>query len=137
MKRVIVVCCVMMMMASITLFADDPKNNAKGKDVSHQKDVPTNVSFSAQASQEFMKRVAETSRKIEEIKAQIEARKAEIFNSNEEVKKLFEKQKELQQKINSILEQDKELSDLKIKRDILSSVMPQMMRRRSAPPVLP
>jgi predicted RNase H-like nuclease (RuvC/YqgF family) len=139
MKKMVIVCCSVIIMMSVLVAKDDMqvKKESQKKVDEGQVAASTNVPFSPQASQDFMRRVAETSRRIEELRAQIEARKAEIFSSNEEVKKLFERQKELQKKINAILDQDKELSELKIQKDIITSVMPQTLRRRNLPPSIP
>lgn len=95
--------------------------------------------FSAEISADFIKKVMETSAKIEEAKRNISERQAKLYEQNPDIKSartlMIKKQKE----INRILEDDRELADLKMNRDILWSTMPAMPKSRdpSAMPRMP
>lgn len=141
MSKVLITGKVFIILALCISFAEQNQTNvesqqllgtSKGKEIKQQA-LATNMPFASQVSEDFMKKVMETSKKIESIREKIEARKVEIFYTNEEVKQYFEKQKELQRKINAILDKDPELSELKMKRDILFTVMPQIPRIRNLP----
>ena len=87
--------------------------------------------FSAEISADFIKKVMETSAKIEEAKRQIADRQAKLYEDNPDIKStralMIEKQKE----INRILDADRELTELKMSRDILWSTMPALPKARN------
>lgn len=92
---------------------------------------PTNAPVMARMNAEFMRRVMETSARIEAIKSQITERQNQIYESNPEVKGLHSQIIEMQKRINKILNEDKELIELEMKRDVLWTIMPSLPRSRS------
>ncbi len=86
--------------------------------------------FSPEMSQEFMRKVMETSARIEAAKQEIADRQAVIFESNPAVKAYKTQLIEMQNEINRILAGDAELAALKLNRDILWTTMPTLPRAR-------
>lgn len=86
--------------------------------------------FSAEISADFIKKVQETSARIEECKKQIAERKAYLFESNPQIKAYHKEMVEMQTKINTILEADKDLADLRLNRDMLWTTMPVLPKIR-------
>jgi soluble cytochrome b562 len=82
--------------------------------------------FSAEISADFIKKVQETSAKIEECKKQIAERQAYLYENNPEIKAYRKEMIEMQMKINTILEADKDLANLRLNRDILWTTMPAL-----------
>jgi hypothetical protein len=86
--------------------------------------------FSSEISADFIKKVMETSAKIEEIKKQVAERQSELYASHPQIKAYRKELIRLQNEINAILDQDKELNDLKMSRDILWTTMPVLPKPR-------
>lgn len=86
--------------------------------------------FSAEISADFIKKVQETSARIEECKRQIAERQAYLFESNPQIKAYRKEMIEMQTKINTILEADKELAGLRLNRDMLWTTMPVLPKIR-------
>lgn len=84
--------------------------------------------FSPEMSAEFMRKVMEASARIESVKKEIAERQAVIFETNPEVKKCRAQLTAMQDEINKMLAEDKELTALKMSRDILWSTMPTLPR---------
>jgi len=82
--------------------------------------------FSAEISSDFIKQVMETSAKIEAAKRRIDECKKKLYETNSEIKSLRSKMEEIQREINRILDEDGELTGLKMTRDLLWSTMPPM-----------
>ncbi len=80
----------------------------------------------AAMNEEFMQMVMEASRKIEEAKKAISERQAKLYETNPTIVKISKQMADMQSEINSIMESDKEYAELKIKRDILATIMPDM-----------
>jgi len=80
----------------------------------------------AAMNEEFMKMVMEASRKIEEAKKAISDRQMELYRTSPAIVKISAEMAEMQREINKIVESDKEYAELKIRRDILATVMPDM-----------
>lgn len=86
--------------------------------------------FSSEISADFIKKVMETSARIEECKKQIAERQAYLFESNRQIKAYRSEMVEMQHKINSILDADKELAGLRLNRDMLWTTMPTLPKGR-------
>ena len=86
--------------------------------------------FSPEMSQEFMRKVMETSARIEAVKKQIADRQAVIFETNPAVKAYRAQLVEMQNEIDKILAGDAELTTLKLNRDMLWTTMPTLPRGR-------
>lgn len=82
--------------------------------------------FSAEISADFIKKVMETSAKIEAAKGKIAERQAQLYANDPEIKSIHAQMITLQKEINRILDEDRELAELKMNRDILWSTMPAM-----------
>lgn len=80
----------------------------------------------AAMNEEFMQMVMEASRKIEEAKKAISDRQAKLYETNPAIIKIQKQMIEMQREINNIVESDAEYSGLKIRRDILATIMPDM-----------
>lgn len=93
--------------------------------------------FSAEISSDFIKKVMETSAKIEEAKREIAERQVKLYATNSQIKAYRTRMIELQKEINTILDADKELAELKMNRDLLWSTMPAMPRGREGGGRLP
>lgn len=83
-----------------------------------------NAPFSAEISADFIKKVMETSARIEECKKQIAERQAYLYEHNSQIKSYRQEMIEMQAKINKIMDDDKELAELRLNRDILWTTMP-------------
>jgi len=90
---------------------------------------PTNAPSFAQMNAEFMRKVMEASARIEAMKKEVTERENEIYRTNPKIEALQVQMIDIQKAINSILDADKELADLKIKRDILWTTMPSLPKR--------
>lgn len=90
--------------------------------------------FSAEISADFVKKVMETSARIEECKKQIAERQAYLYENNPKVKDLRQEMIAMQLKINKIIEADKELTDLRLSRDIVWTTMPVLPKMRDHQP---
>lgn len=77
-------------------------------------------------NEEFMQMVMEASRKIEEAKKAISDRQTKLYETNQDILKIQKQMIEMQREINTIVESDPEYSELKLKRDILATIMPDM-----------
>jgi len=86
--------------------------------------------FSAEISADFIKKVMETSARIEECKKQIAERQAYLYESNQQIKAYRKEIIEMQTKINTLLEADKDLAELRLNRDILWTTMPVLPKAR-------
>lgn len=93
--------------------------------------------FSAEISSDFIKKVMETSAKIEEAKRAIAEQQAKLYATSPQIKAYRTRMIELQKEINTILDADKELAELKMNRDLLWSTMPAMPRGREGGGRLP
>ena len=91
------------------------------------------AAFNAEMSADFMRKVMETSAKIEAVKKEMAERRAELFETNSEIKSCREQMVDLQNKINSILAEDRELAKMEMDRDILWTTMPPMPGARMRP----
>ena len=100
--------------------------------------LPTNAPALAEINAEFMRKVMEASAHIEAMKKEIEERENEIYRTNPRIKALQSQMIELQKTINKILDSDKELAEIKMKRDILWTTMPSLPKSndRAFPPIL-
>lgn len=87
---------------------------------------PKQAPFSPEMSAEFMRKVMETSARIEAIKKEIAERQRTIFETNPEVKAYREQMIGMQKEINRILNEDQELAELKLNRDMLWTTMPSL-----------
>jgi len=90
--------------------------------------------FSAEISADFIKKVMETSARIEECKKQIAERQAYLYESNPQIKAYRNQMIEMQTRINSIIETDKELADMRLNRDIIWTTMPALPKAREQRP---
>lgn len=86
--------------------------------------------FSAEVSADFIKKVMETSARIEECKKQIAERQAYLYESNPKIKGYRQEMIEMQTRINKLLENDKELAEMRLNRDILWTTMPALPKPR-------
>ncbi|MCA1809331.1 MAG: hypothetical protein ABR497_05470 [Kiritimatiellia bacterium] len=82
--------------------------------------------FTAEMSAEFMRKVMETSARIEKIRNQIAERRQELFETDDSIKEHRAALVELQTQINAILDEDPEISRLRMESDILWTTMPSM-----------
>ena len=80
----------------------------------------------AAMNEEFMKMVMEASSKIDAAKKAISDRQAKLYETSPAIVKIQKKMIEMQREINALVESDPEYAELKIKRDILSTIMPDM-----------
>lgn len=76
--------------------------------------------------EDFMKMVMEASSKIEAAKNAIADRQEKLNETSPVVMKIRKQMIGMQKEINNIVESDPEYSELKIKRDILATIMPGM-----------
>ncbi len=106
-----------------------PAQAAPGQPAGQPPEAPK--PFNVEMSAEFMRKVMETSAKIEAIKKQAAARRAELFKTNAEIQGYQKQMVEIQKKINSILADDSDLTELEMERDILWTTMPAMPAVRS------
>ncbi|MDD5484001.1 MAG: hypothetical protein PHP98_10220 [Kiritimatiellae bacterium] len=90
--------------------------------------------FSAEISADFIRKVMETSARIEECKKQIAERKAYLFENNPQIKAYRREMIEMQLKINAILEEDRDLADLRLNRDMLLTTMPALPKAEQRMP---
>ena len=90
--------------------------------------------FSAEISADFIRKVMAASARIEEAKRRITERQAQLYVTNPEIKACRELMVKLQKEINSVLDADQELAELKMNRDIIWSTMPALPKARN--PVL-
>lgn len=88
----------------------------------------TNLPPVAQISGDFMKKVMETSARIKAVRESMTERQDYLYANNPEIKQMHAEIVGMQRKINAILDADKELVELKMNRDILISVMPELPR---------
>lgn len=116
-----------------------------------QKTVPAGQAEAAQAilnapagagdskHAEFMKKVSENSAKMLELKKAMDTRREQLYKEHPEIKSLWNEMAEMQKKINATLEQDEEYSRLVLRRDILSSMIPETPTQqfRGMTPVMP
>ena len=103
-----------------------------------QAGISTNAPIVAQMNAEFMRKVMEASARIEKMKRQIAEREAQLYKANPAIKTLWADMIKKQNEINSILNTDKELAELKRKRAVLWTIMPVLPRSnvRGLPPTL-
>lgn len=149
-RIVIVVFCVVMFFVAWTAKAEEKTSaKAKGRVVTIVPSItkagtnavpalPANAPALAKINAEFMRKVMEASARIEAMKKEIEERENEIYRTNSEIKALQTQMIELQKTINEILDSDKELAEIKMKRDILWTTMPSLPKSndRAFPPNL-
>jgi len=88
---------------------------------------------SQQFSEDFMKLVMEASAKIEEAKRLIQERQAHLIETDPAIQKLQASLMDMQKQINAIVEADPEYAQLKLKRDILATVMPDLPKPPGGP----
>ncbi len=88
---------------------------------------------SQQISEDFMKLVMEASAKIEEAKHKIQERENFLIENDPAIKKLQARLEDLQKQINAIIEADAEYAKLKLKRDIKTTVIPDLPKPAGGP----
>jgi len=148
--RIVVVFCAIVFFVAWTAKAEE-KASAKAKDsvvtivpsttkagANAAPVLPTNAPALAKINAEFMQKVMEASARIEAMKKEIEDRENEIYRTNRSIKTLQSQMIELQKTINKILDSDQELTEIKMKRDILWTTMPSLPKSndRAFPPNL-
>lgn len=125
------------MAAAISLAADEkqgsgqemtlPKGPQAGLFSTNQSAGPSKATpFSSEISADFIKKVMETSARIEECRKQIAERQSYLYKNNPEIKSLRTEMTGMQEKINAILDADKELVEMRISRDMLWTTMPKL-----------
>lgn len=92
--------------------------------------------FTSEASADFMRKVMETRARIDGVKKEIEARKTKLYATDPELQQSRAQLIQMQTQINTILAADSELAQLKLKRDILLTVMPTLPTRNFHPGAL-
>lgn len=75
---------------------------------------------------EFMRKVMEMSARIEAVQKKMAEREQAIRETNPEVKAMRARMMHMQRKINRILDEDEELAELKMERDMLWTTMPSL-----------
>ncbi len=94
---------------------------------------PQAAAPSQQITEDFMKMVMEASAKIEAAKNKIQQRQAHLMVTVPEILKLQAQLANMQKKINAIIESDTEYAALRLKRDIMATVMPDLPKPPAGP----
>ena len=124
--------CIVVMLGSTLALAEEkakpkPKESAKRVVVTNEASAfPTNAPTVTQMNAEFMRRVMETSARIEAVRKEIGERENELSETHPKIKAMRSQMAEMQKTINRILDQDEELAQLKLKRDIVWTTMPTL-----------